>query len=1293
MKRYKEVEFSNIQSRFLAKIRNSATSTAGGVESRIGARVVNSLSRRNRHESAIAIAQSKPFMQIFGRFALANSYYRAEDYSAACQEFRRVIHDNPESKLVLERLATSAMRSGETRLQELTAQTLVEIGRPAGDELTKIAQRLDAELGYEAAETYYWHAFSQWGNPLAHDAIVRGLRKARVNQWRVLEVMESGENLHQNSVSWEVEFASELAKAGRYYEAASRYPKIRGSLTADQQYAFGYYYQRAGDTRSSAVAYSRAVDRDEKRNASRFGIGVFHEHHKRWALAAEAYVVAAESTSNDETRTELFFRAGYCFEAALDLPAARVNYDRAVEHNPRSKNFWVRSGVAAELSNDASEAIERYKIGLALAGSADPELHFRIGFVEFGRGNIIAALEHFFLFVGAEAGPNAFESDSYVVEPNAGEETRLSEPAGLTAPNSRLGSKGHIAWGDIYFERGDWEAAVRHYDLGFLSGGLPKVKLRRQMESLVKLNRDHEACQRAVEWRKNPEASPLKLETPRRGGYEDRNISYEQYRRNLQVRSDIILFESNLGLGVDCHPLEISRHILKDSPGKFIHAWVVGGDVPLPADLECQSDVIVVRKGSAQELRLFAIAGYIVNNSTFPTHPVLRSEQRYMNTWHGTPLKAMMKDTPEPLDYANISRNFLQATALIYPSGYAKNKILGRTGLGDTVRAQVEMVGSPRSDALLERQLDTSVTIAPNEKVLVAPTWRPESDIESEIEKLVSLVQSLHDAGHEVLVRAHHYVEAEIVRRGLPLNIVPRTIPTNDLLCTVDVLVTDFSSICFDFAITRRPIVFYVPDWDRYRESRGLYLEQGELPGTVCKTISAVVNAVSDSTVSANIDTFLGRFAPHEDGLATERAVQLLFHGPTTQDLRAKESNDGSVLLRGEFLANGISAALVSMANALSDRGVRVGVLTGAEAVKKDPVRQAQLDRLADKIPIVARVGAMVNSSLQYHARRVVQRAQGAPVTEMASQLVADAYATEHRRVLGTSFWTASVEYEGYSEFWADLVLAAKNSGSSTSIFMHNDIVAEIKMKFPWMERIARRYTQFDNAISVSHDLAKINQHKLSSLRAVGDLTVKGARNIIDPSRILCLSELPLDSDIERWLEGGCNLILSIGRLSPEKNHEFLIDVMSKLCVGRDDVRLIICGEGPLRNKLEAQIRSCGLERFVMLAGHRDSVYSLMHRSDLFVLPSLHEGQPIVLLEAVALGSPCLTSDIAPIEPFRELGVNMCELDRDRWVELIGGHLDGTNKLINPSTNMAEYIEESITEFSTAVAGGGLKSE
>src|SRR5699024_3118021 len=241
-------------------------------------------------------------------------------------------------------------------------------------------------------------------------------------------------------------------------------------------------------------------------------------------------------------------------------------------------------------------------------------------------------------------------------------------------------------------------------------------------------------------------------------------------------------------------------------------------------------------------------------------------------------------------------------------------------------------------------------------------------------------------------------------------------------------------------------------------------------------------------------------------------------------------------------------------------------------------------------------------------------------VSALCSSLVNRAYAIEKQRVLGTSMWSSTVEYEGYSEFWADFVLGTGGPYTSTSIFMHNDIVAEIEMKFPWMERIAKRYTRFGSAVSVSADLAAVNEKKLSALLGREQLEIASAKNIVDVDQIQNEKDALIDEDLRGWLGEDSKLILNVGRLSPEKNHSFLIEVMKRLSKSDVNTRRVSCGDGPSRNKLQTAIVKNGLAGHIRLAGHRDCIYALMHSAELLVLPSKHEGQPIVLLEAGTIG-------------------------------------------------------------------------
>src|SRR5699024_1413974 len=117
-------------------------------------------------------------------------------------------------------------------------------------------------------------------------------------------------------------------------------------------------------------------------------------------------------------------------------------------------------------------------------------------------------------------------------------------------------------------------------------------------------------------------------------------------------------------------------------------------------DLLDSTDVLVVQKDSLQYTRLLATAKYLVNNSTFPTYFTRRDGQRYLMTWHGTPLKTLAKDMPEPLVHLNMARNYLQATHAIFPNEHTRRVLIESMDLHGLLSANAHTTGYPRNDAL-----------------------------------------------------------------------------------------------------------------------------------------------------------------------------------------------------------------------------------------------------------------------------------------------------------------------------------------------------------------------------------------------------------------------------------------------------------------------------------------------------------------------------------------------------------------------------------------------------------------
>lgn len=185
---------------------------------------------------------------------------------------------------------------------------------------------------------------------------------------------------------------------------------------------------------------------------------------------------------------------------------------------------------------------------------------------------------------------------------------------------------------------------------------------------------------------------------------------------------------------------------------------------------------------------------------------------------------------------------------------------------------------------------------------------------------------------------------------------------------------------------------------------------------------------------------------------------------------------------------------------------------------------------------------------------------------------------------------------------------------------------------FSLKRKIADRFTArffCDRFIAVSRYVKKILEEELgihSSRISVIHNSVEAAAFAQPPAngREAFLEELKL--------KGKWPILLHVGRLIPEKGHRYLFSAMQAVLGTFPNASLLLAGDGPERESLEALNASLGLEENVLFLGNRSDIRELLHFSDLFLLPSLREGLPVALLEAMAAGKPCIASKIGSIE-------------------------------------------------------------
>ena len=366
-------------------------------------------------------------------------------------------------------------------------------------------------------------------------------------------------------------------------------------------------------------------------------------------------------------------------------------------------------------------------------------------------------------------------------------------------------------------------------------------------------------------------------------GRNDRQRFYSQ-RRRRPLDPDLAVFAAYWYRGYSCSPRAIYERARELVPG-VRGVWVVNTD----GASTVPDGVDYVMAGSREYFDLIARASWFVNNVNFPNNMVKREGQVHVMTHHGTPLKHMGLDLQVERAAAllkrcsrwdfSVSQNAFTTPIWerVYPTryesletGYPRNDVLANASEQDYARVR-EGLG-----------------IEPGRRVvLYTPTHR---EYLTEYTPMLDLATVADGLGEDwlVLARAHYFYDGDEQMRELHragrLKDVSKHPSIEELCIAADVLVTDYSSIMFDYAVLDRPIVIHAPDWDEYRTKRGVYFDlMEERPGPVTTSEAELVEALRSGEDIAVRERahFRARFCPLDDGRAAERVVRRVFLGET----------------------------------------------------------------------------------------------------------------------------------------------------------------------------------------------------------------------------------------------------------------------------------------------------------------------------------------------------------------------------------------------------------------------------
>nr|WP_245894540.1 CDP-glycerol glycerophosphotransferase family protein [Planomicrobium soli] len=363
----------------------------------------------------------------------------------------------------------------------------------------------------------------------------------------------------------------------------------------------------------------------------------------------------------------------------------------------------------------------------------------------------------------------------------------------------------------------------------------------------------------------------------------------------MPKKQKLVIFESFHAKQFSDNPRAIYEYMKEHHPDYQL-LWSINSQVEA---LFKGFEVPYVRRFTIRWFMTFPRAKYWVNNVRLPSWMPKPQETIFVQTWHGTPLKKLGIDIEEihmpGTKTSTYKKNFVIESSkwdyLVSPNAYS-TEIFKRAF---HFKGRVIESGYPRNDVLSNAsseaiaQIRKNLGIPDNKKIMLyAPTWRDNEFYQKGKYKFqfqFDLDKWKKEFGDDwVLLSRMHYLIAEnfdfSAHAGTVYDVSAYP-DIRDLYLVSDMMITDYSSVFFDYAILNRPIIFFMYDLEKYQnELRGFYINiEEDAPGPIVQTEEELFQAMNE-LMHANVQldpkfkVFRNKFASLEDGHATERVVK-----------------------------------------------------------------------------------------------------------------------------------------------------------------------------------------------------------------------------------------------------------------------------------------------------------------------------------------------------------------------------------------------------------------------------------
>ena len=743
----------------------------------------------------------------------------------------------------------------------------------------------------------------------------------------------------------------------------------------------------------------------------------------------------------------------------------------------------------------------------------------------------------------------------------------------------------------------------------------------------------------------------------------DEKLVYLESRDGLDFTGNILRITQELSSG-NYGDLKIYVHVKKQVKPKLLK---------LKKNYNLKIDKIITREAKATQI--LEKAKYIFTDSGIRPKYVKRPGQIFINTWHGTPLKVMGKDnTAEEHRLGNVQHPFLSSDYLLYPNEYMMDKMMNSYMIEKIYAGDILLEGYPRNSVFFTpSKLKTYLGYDDKEIFVYMPTFRGilmDRDNESQKDDVETYLTQIDEKlkDNQILFAKLHVLNESRIDFSKFNHIIPfpEEYEIYDVLNMADVLITDYSSVFFDFANTKRKIILFNYDEADYMSYRGFYFPLSDLPFPKVQNID---DLIYEMNTDKNYDDgeFLAKYCTYDNPDAAKRICEHIFLNKNIcKVVKVKNNKKNILIFAGALYKFGIASALFNLLNKV-DRSKYNFFITFKQWEENIIENHEEIFQLipdnVEVLPIRFNLTPTVREKLDYNKFYLSKDDMKCP------ESLHNLFSRSFKKQFGGVDFSCVIDFDGYNH---DETLMFVNSNLKSIVWCHNDMVQEIKCKSNQNPNILKEaYSKATEVVCVSDSLFE------SVLNFTNNDNISLVHNINNYEEIEKNSKKPCDLDI---LNSQGYKFITIGRFSPEKGHIRLIKAFNEFYKTHSDAKLIIIGGyGDLYDKTLEFVKSLECRDNIVLLTNISNPMPILKKCDLFILSSYYEGWPMVLMEANTLGLSIISTDIPSTKAMGEYAGHIVDNSKEG---LLKGMVDFSEGKVKPlNSDFKEYNQNAISEF------------